>query len=118
VLALQAGSTFTDGYEYSYGYKKFDQFVNAVNEIHGAAQISGSPDAYANLVKVGFGLWVDYRGNTTYFTPAQFGLAASYAKILASRFVWIYSEHLDMLQDDTVNGPYLEALRRLQKRCQ
>ena len=49
VLALQPGSTFTDGYEGAYGYKKFDQFVNAVDDIHGAAQISGNPDAYATL---------------------------------------------------------------------
>ena len=90
----------------------------AVDDIHGAALISSNPDAYAMLVKVGFGLWADYQGNTAYFTPAQFGTAAFYAKILASRFVWIYSQGMDMLQDDTLNGPYLQALRQVQKRCQ
>jgi hypothetical protein len=118
VLALQPGSTFTDGYEYAYGYKKLDQFVNAVNDIHAAAQLSGNPDAYANVVKVGFGLWVDYQGNPAYFTPGEFGLASFYAKLLASRFVWIYSERMGMQQDDTINAPYLQALRQLQKRCQ
>jgi hypothetical protein len=118
VLALQPGSTFTDGFEDAYGYKKLNQFVKAVDDIQGAAQGSRNPDAYATLVKVGFGLWVDYRGNTAYFTPAQFGMAAFYAKLLASRFVWIYSERMGMMQDDTVNGPYLHALRQLQKRCQ
>jgi hypothetical protein len=118
VLALQPGSTFTDGYEGAYGYKQFNQFVSAVDDIHGAARLSGNPEAYATLVNVGFGLWADYRGNTAYFTPAQFGAAAFYAKILASRFVWIYSQGMGMLQDDTLNEPYLQALRRLQKRCQ
>ena len=118
VLALQPGSTFTDGYEDAYGYKKLDQFVKAVDDIQGAAQLSRNPEAYAMLVKVGFGLWVDYRGNTAYFTPAQFGMASFYAKLLASRFVSIYSERMGMMQDDTVNGPYLHALRQLQKRCQ
>jgi hypothetical protein len=118
VLALQLGSTFSDGYESAYGYKKFDQFVNAVDDIYGAAQISGNPDAYATSLKVGFGLWVDYLGNTAYFTPKEFGIAAFYAKLLASRFVWIYSQGMGMLQDDTVNEAYLQALRRLQKRCQ
>jgi len=37
--------------------------------------------------QVGFGLWVDYWGDTAYFTPTQFGMAAFYAKLLASRFV-------------------------------
>jgi hypothetical protein len=117
VLALQPGSTFTDGYEDAYGYKKLNQFVKAADDIHGAAQISGNPNAYATLVSVGFGLWVDYRGDTAYFTPAQFGMAAFYAKLLASRFVWIYSERMGMMQDDTVNKPYLQVLRQLQKRC-
>jgi hypothetical protein len=117
-LTLQPSSTFTDGYEYAYGYKKLNQFVSAADEIHSAALISGNPDAYAKLVKVGFGLWVDYKGNTAYFTPAQFGMATLYAKLLASRFVWIYSERMGMMQDDAVNAPYLQELRRLQKRCQ
>jgi hypothetical protein len=115
---LTPPSTFTDGYEYAYGYKTFDQFLNAVDDIHSAIALSGNPDAYATLVKVGFGLWVDNRGNSDYFTPTQFGMAALYAKLLASRFVWIYSERMGMLQDDTVNAPHLQALRQLQKRCQ
>jgi hypothetical protein len=118
VLATQPGSTFTDGYESAYGYKKFDQFVNAVDDIHSAVGVSGNPDAYATLLKVGFGLWADYLGNTAYFTPTQFGMAALYAKLLASKFVWIYSQGMGMLQDDSLNPPYLQALRQLQKRCQ
>jgi hypothetical protein len=117
-LAPQLGSTFTDGYEYAYGYKKFNQFASAAEDIHSAAQISSNPDAYAKLVNVGFGLWVDYKGNPAYFTPAQFGMATLYAKLLASRFVWIYSERMGMMQDDAVNAPYLQALRWLQKPCQ
>jgi len=110
VLVLQPGSTFTDGYEDAYGYKKLNQFVKAADDIHGVAQISGNPGAYAMLVNVGFGLWVDYWGDTAYFTPTQFGMAAFYAKLLASRFVWIYSERMGMMQDDTVNEPYLQVL--------
>jgi hypothetical protein len=117
VLARQPGSTFTDGYESAYGYKKFDQFAKAVDDIQGAKQVSGNPDGYATLVKVGFGLWVDYLDNTAYFTPQEFGMAAFYAKLLASRFVWIYSQRMGMLQDDTVNAPYLQGLRQLQRRC-
>jgi hypothetical protein len=118
VLALAPGSTFTDGYEGAYAYKEFNQFVNAVDDIQSAVRVSGNPEVYATHVQVGFGLWPDYKGNTAYFTPAQFGAAAFYAKLLASRFVWIYSERMGMLQDDALNGPYLQALGQLQKRCQ
>jgi hypothetical protein len=67
---------------------------------------SAAIDAYAMLVNVGFGLWADYRG-IPHTSPRRLG-PQPYAKILASRFVWIYSERMGMLQDDTLNTPYLQ----------
>jgi hypothetical protein len=113
VLYQYPGSTLTDGYEYSYGYKQFNQFWKGSSKIKDACGISANPQVCDTLVKVGFGSWVDYQNNQAYFTPEEFRRAVTYAKLLAKRFVWIYSEHINMTSNNQASAPYLDALSKV-----
>jgi hypothetical protein len=92
-----------DGYEISYGYRTAEQFRAARAEItSGVLPIVADPERYRAVVRVGFGLWLDFAwrlhgwspvtvdGN--YFTPQAFENAARAALEQADSYVWIYTE--------------------------
>ena len=115
---LTKGSTFTDGYEQAYTFKKFDQFKTGAQKIRDAKSLSGNKEAYDKFVKVGFGLWPDYKGNMTYFSPSDWFKSLVYAKSIAGRFVWVYSEKMPMLKETKDNANHLEILRKIMSQSQ
>jgi hypothetical protein len=115
--ALPPGSTFTDGYEQAYSFKYRDEFKGGAGHIHQAVSLSRNPEAYRQYVRIGFGLWPDYKGNVGQFTAYEWMASLLYAKQYSTRFVWVYSERMPMLTETTENTHHLRTLRALIGAC-
>ncbi len=115
--AAKGETQVIDGHEPSYGYRKAEQFDQAL----AAIRKSGGPK-----VRAGFGLWLDYdwqaRGwdaetpSRNYFTPEGFESSLRAAIERSDRIVWVYTETPRWWTEE---GPrvklpeaYVEALRR------
>jgi hypothetical protein len=115
-------STIVDGYEFSYGYKRREQFVKAIAQMRTAAHaLSAVSQLHAARVRTGFGLWLDYRSHVNgwhpekpernHFSPEEFAWALHEARSFADGYVWVYSERLNWWTGQGVTPPYADALR-------
>jgi hypothetical protein len=109
--AMPAGASLVDGYESAYAFKERQQFVDAYRRIRqDAVRLSAVPDLYHNKVRAGFGLWLDYRRQHDYFTPAEFRQAVSTALAISDGYVWIYSQGPRFFPLGDVDSSYIDAL--------
>ncbi len=76
-------ATFVDGWEGSYLYKRYQQFVDAYEFIKDqGANLSQVPKLYKEKMKVGFGLWPEQ------FTKEELKYALHYALRVSDGYVW------------------------------
>lgn len=119
--AATPGTTFVDGFEYSYGYRNHESFAAARKlERAGGRSVSTCPKEFDEHARVGFGVWADWNGagngwypndfSKNYFTPNGLRASLNYALRESDKYVWIWSEKLRWWP---CNSPkeYLEALR-------
>jgi hypothetical protein len=109
--AMPAEAFLVDGYEPAYAFKERRQFLEGYRSIRrDAVDLSAVPDRYRQHVKVGFGLWLDYRQKLEHFTPAEFRQAVSAALEVSNGYVWIYSHGPRFFPAANVDPSYIEAL--------
>ena len=123
--AATPGTVFVDGFEFSYPYKRVEEFVNARNLIRDARAICDVPAEYDEHVRVGFATWADYNSGSIGWHPDDFtqnfympeGLRASvnYALERTDKYVWVYSERLRWWNGPPPPKEYVEALALARK---
>ncbi|MDO8585509.1 MAG: beta galactosidase jelly roll domain-containing protein [Armatimonadota bacterium] len=120
--AATPGTRFTDGFEYSYGYRNFESFSAARKlQLSGGRSVSACPKEFDQHARVGFGVWIDYNGNgegwhtddfsKNYFTPDGLRASLNYALRESDRYVWIWSEHFRWWPPVSAPKEYIDALR-------
>ena len=103
VSAASDRVVIVEGHEGSYPY--LDPFVFAAKADsmrHGVRRLAAQPDRYAQLMSLGFGIWLDFNWYKlgwdehdpmkNYFTPQAFARSVQAALDHADRYVWIYTE--------------------------
>jgi hypothetical protein len=114
--AMPAGTFLVDGYESAYAFKEHRQFLQGYRRIRqDAVELSAVPERYRQHVKVGFGLWLDYRQKLEHFTPAEFRQAVSAALEVSDSYVWIYSHGPRFFPSANVDPSYIEGLAEAQR---
>ena len=93
---------WTDGWEFAYGYKQRAQFLEGYHSVRNkAAQFAGNPDLYAQKMRAGFGLMMDYNSNKNWsatdithnhFSPAEWKNSVEQALRVSDEYVWIYTQ--------------------------
>ncbi len=110
-----------DGYEFSYGYRKREQFVKARQTILvDSTKISSQPEAFKKHVRAGFGVWADWDSghlgwhpedfSRNYWTPAGLRASLNYALENSDGYVWVYTERL-LFWSGNPPREYLDAMR-------
>jgi hypothetical protein len=117
---------FVDGWEGSYGYKERQQFFKARNFILDIQPSwSNEPTRYKELMKLGFGVWLDFDWKTrgwnsqdiaqNYFKPNEFLQSVNYASEFTDHYVWIWSEKANWWKKGMVGKEYIDALEASHK---
>jgi hypothetical protein len=123
--ACPAGVKIVDAWEFSYPYKRPEQFQQAYHSIKvESASWSAVPAKYRR-VEAGFGLWMDHnwRGvgwhtddlSKNHFTPAEFESAVRAALARSDQYVWIYTEKPRWWTNQELPQAYVDALARARK---
>jgi hypothetical protein len=109
--AMPAGTFLVDGYESAYAFKERRQFLEGYRRMRqDAVALSAVPERYRQHVKVGFGLWLDYRQKLEHFSPAAFRQAVSAALEVSDGYVWIYSHGPRFFPPANLDPAYIEGL--------
>jgi hypothetical protein len=104
--------TYVDGFEFAYGYKKREQFVEGYRRIHGAARaLSEVQDQYRRKVRAGFGIRLDHYDRLDYFTPEELRRSLQAALEVSDGYVWLYSQQARFFPPVGVSSEQLEAIR-------
>ncbi len=116
------GVRIVDAWEFSYPYKKAEQFRQAYETIKvKSAGWAVVPEKYRR-VQAGFGIWMDcdwrQKGwnaqdfSKNHFSPAEFEQAVRAALKTSDRYVWIYTEKPRWWTREELPQAYVEALSR------
>ncbi len=131
IEAAKSPTRIIDGHETAYGYKTASQFVAARNTTtQGLLPIVRDPSRYAQVVSIGFGLWLDHdwrksgwnieEPGKNYFSPEAIESSVREALNSADEYVWIYSETPRWWSEGgtSVKLPeaYVEAIRKASRR--
>ncbi len=119
--AATPGTILIDGYEFSYGYRIREAFVEGRKVmLEGAKSISLNPRAFEKHVRAGFGIWSDFNSGRfgwypddlrkNYFSPAGLRASVNYALNESDGYVWVYCERLKWW-DGSAPKEFVEALR-------
>src|SRR5207248_1414257 len=103
--AAGPGTQITDGFEQSYNYRTRASFEEGRNDILAARELFTDKQAFDRVMKVGFGLWLDYGSNVqtwradrpdlNYFHPETWQTAIYHALGQADEYVWIYTQEMN-----------------------
>ncbi|MDH7603166.1 MAG: hypothetical protein QHI38_13590 [Armatimonadota bacterium] len=115
------GTVIIDGWESSYGYKELKKFVRARKAmLEEASAFYDNPKKFAQHVRCGFGLWIDYDWRNhgwsyedltkNYFSPEAFQEALAAALQVTDEYVWVYSEELRWWNPCKAPEAYIRAL--------
>jgi hypothetical protein len=116
---LEASSPETviyDGWEYSYGYKRVEEFQQAFQTIKQRGQERNEVAAEARRrYRASFGLWIDNKSiwdqdfSKNYFAPEVFESSLQFALKYTERYVWIYSQKANWWNGQ-IPQSYLDAI--------
>lgn len=123
--AASPGTVFVEGFEFSYPYKKPEEFANARNLIRDSRTICGVPAEFDEHVQIGFANWVDYNSGAmgwypddfkkNFFTPEGFRASLNMALEASDQYVWVYSERTRWWNGANIPKEYVEALQSAKK---
>jgi hypothetical protein len=109
--SMPSGASLVDGYEYSYGYKQRQDFVDGFFRIRQQGpQFTGVPDRYQTHVRAGFGLWLDRDQKFDYFTPEEFSRSLNFALETTDKYVWIYGQSFRFFPLTGLPGSFIDAI--------
>lgn len=109
--AMHHRAQLVDGFEFSYGYKARDRFIDAYARIHGSAALfSAVPKLYRTRVNAGFGLRIDNKDGFDYFKPEEFREALRYALEVSDKYVWIYGQSPRFFPPSGIPFSYIDAI--------
>jgi hypothetical protein len=112
-----------DGYEASYGYKEWVQFLEGYHQIKNQAlEISRAPMQYRLHVDAAFGVWMDCNSHKNpwntedfsknHFSPQAFQKALHYALKASDKYVWVRTERVNWWTGEKIPQEYEEALTK------
>lgn len=121
--ACSDGTKLVDAWEFSYPFKKQEQFQKAYETIKvKSAAWSSAPEKYGRHVQAGFGIWMDQDWRRkgwnvsdlakNYFTPAELETAVRAALTVSDQYVWIYTEQPRWWTNEKLPKEYVDALTR------
>jgi hypothetical protein len=114
VETMSGNSIFVDGFEYSYGFKKREQFVAGAREIRELGErVTEVGGAFRRRVRPGFGLWIDFRAQLNHWSPAEFATAVGEALDVSGTCVWIYGHTVRFFPPDVNADTYGRAIRKV-----
>ena len=109
--AMPKHARLIDGYEFSYGFKRKQQFVDGYNSVRQAVlKFSATPTEDRKKAQAGFGLWIDRDKQFTYFTPEEFHQSLAYALEVSDGYVWIYGQSPRFFPPSGIPSSYIEAI--------
>lgn len=109
--SMPARAILIDGYEFAYGFKERRQFLDGYRQIHrDAAKLCKFPDLYREKLRAGFGIWIDYQTQQTYFSPEELQRAVGAALEVSDGYVWIYSQKPQFFPLSEIATSYIEAI--------
>lgn len=108
--AMPKHGRLIDGYEFSYGFKDKQQFVDGYNKVNRSAVRFSATPKYRKNVQAGFGLWIDRDQEGTHFTPAEFRTALGYALEASDKYVWIYGQNVRLFPPSGIPGSFIESI--------
>jgi ubiquinone/menaquinone biosynthesis C-methylase UbiE len=111
-----------DAWEYSYPYKRPEQFEEAYETIRTKSlDWTEVPEKYRGQVTAGFGVWMDHDWRRTgwdlsdftknHFTPAELEAAVRAALLASDEYVWIYTEQPRWWTNERLPQAYVDALK-------
>lgn len=114
-----------DAWEYSYPYKRPEQFREAYQTIKEKSLAwTAVPQKYGR-VQAGFGIWMDCNWRSVgwhesdfsknHFSPAEFEQAVRAALEISDQYVWIYSETPRWWPRQKLPQAYIEALEKARR---
>jgi hypothetical protein len=115
--AMPSEAILVDGYEQAYPFKEQRQFAGGYRRIQEAIKLSAVPEHYRKKVKVGFGLWLDYRNQANYFKPDEFQRAVSSALKVSDGYVWIYSQSVRFFPLSGIASSYIDAMAEARRQA-
>jgi len=115
-------TVIVDAWESSYGYREQSQFRKAYDTTKRTAlDWTSEPQAYAQRMRTGFGLWMDYDWykngwnesdlEQNYFSPEEFENSLRHALRASDRYVWVYTEHPRWWTAEKLPDEYVDAVR-------
>ncbi|MDO8589109.1 MAG: hypothetical protein Q7T82_18935 [Armatimonadota bacterium] len=115
-------TVLVDGYEFSYNYRRREEFEDGRRMMLSAKNISANPKEFDKHVRVGFGVWADFNSaaipwnsddfTKNYFTPAGLRASLNYALDVSDCYVWVYTERFLWWGGKPPAPPeYVETLR-------
>lgn len=122
ILDVCSSSTkIIDGFEFSYGYKKLEEFKAAYNTIKvDSLQWTDSKRKYQKHFAAAFGIFMDFTGtkmgwsetdfSKNYFSPLGFENSVKYALSCSEKYVWIYTETPRWWKNEKLPKEYINAL--------
>lgn len=121
--ACSEKTKIVDAWEYSYSYKRLEQYQEAYQTIkEKSVDWTAVPEKYRRHVQAGFGIWMDrdWRGvgwhlddfSKNYFSPAEFENSLRSALRSTDEYVWIYTEQPRWWTHEKLPKEYVEALGR------
>lgn len=116
-----AGTKLVDAWEFSYPYKRAEQFRDGYQTIkEKSLDWTAQRDKYRQHVGAGFGLWMDCNWRQTgwnlddfsqnHFTPAEFEQSVRLAWKATDQYVWIYTERPLWWTNERLPAEYVSAL--------
>ncbi len=121
--ASSEGTTFHEGFEYSYGYRKNEDFQRAKKLIiEEGRKLTRSSEKFDRQVKMGFGLWLDNSARwyqeqplRNYFSPEDWEKSLSYALSSSDRYVWIYSHNARFFHSPNIPQSYFSVMEKVKE---
>ena len=121
--ACSKQTNIVDAWEYSYSYKKQEQFEQGYDTIKvKSLEWTAVPEKYRRHVRAGFGVWMDCRWrqvgwnvddfSKNHFSPAEFESVVRWALETSDEYVWIYTEQPRWWTNERLPKQYVDALSR------
>lgn len=116
-----AETKIVDAWEFSYPYKRREQFEQAFKTIKDVSlSWTAAPEKYRSHVAAGFGIWMDCGWRQTgwnledhsknHFTPEEFQSSVRAALQISDQYVWIYTEQPRWWTGERLPAAYVSAL--------
>ena len=117
--AADEGPEIIDGFEQSYGYRARIAFESGRRDMIRARRVFDDKAAFDRVMRVGFGLWTDFRSGQdgwfpndpekNHFQPETWQNAVNCALSYSDRYVWLWREKIHEWEGRDIGEAYERA---------